>query len=675
METAEPDRYDLYTEKKKSPLSKFLNVLFTIGLVVGIILLGIYFFGGCEQVDPTSEDTEQTEQTDEDATNEIADESSSENKEVETIEITDDPLQRINFQKVGTIAPYKSAIITAQTSGSVTDFQYDEGDKVKSGNQIARISDSTSSQIAFINFETALKALENSERALNSTKNSVSKDVQSAEIGVATAQIGLQNSVDAYNNSIRAWEEQLRSTMLGVQSAELGLSAAQENYYNSIESSDIGFDNILDQSLSSIISSLTLIESTHDTVNAFLVYEDELLLATSSSRLRDIKDENNDLRDAYEDLLDEYLDVNDDQDSDDALDLLNDILETLDDSQYLLIDVKDVIEDALDSDDEELTNLYSFFSATESGINSLQSSLDMGSNSLIMTRQGLENIVLGNQIQPEGAFNGLEASETQLASAQQAYKIGVANRDSQLDAQRHAVEIAEKQLEASVAQLENIRAKSNLQVLGAETQLAQVEGQANIAAVSLDGTEIKSPINGILLNKYIEEGNYVNPGQKVVRVGDMSKIEVIISLTADELGFVKLGQNVQIEAPGGIKTTGKITKVMAALDPQTKKVNVKIVIPNKDNEFVAGMFADVKFTEAQKEAAGVFVPFKSIIFESDGEYVYIVENNKAIKKAVVLGQISGNQLEIIDGISLGDKVITNGAKLVNEGDFVTDLSN
>lgn len=673
MEQSQEDRYDLYSEKKKSKLSKFLNVLFTIGLIVGIILLGMYFFGGCEQTnDETSNETQQTEQTDEEATDEYNEETAG-NIEVETIEITDDPLQRINFQKVGTVAPYKSAIVTAQASGSVTDFQYDEGDKVESGNQIASISDSTSSQIAFINFETALKALENSEKALSSTKSSVSKDVQSAEIGVATAQIGLQNSIDTYNNSIKAWEEQLRSSMLSVQSAELGLNAAQENYYNSIESSDIGFDNILDQSLSSIISSLTLIEATYDTVNSFLVYEDELLQATSSSRLRDIRDAKDDLGEAYEDLLDEYMDVNDNENSDDALDLLNDILETLDDSQYLLVDVKDVIEDALDED--ELENLYTFLSTSENGINTLQSSIDMGTNGLIMTRQGLENIVLGNQIQPEGAFNGLEASETQLASVKQGYKIVLANRDSQLVAQRHAVEIAEKQLEAAVAQLENIKAKSNLQVLGAETQLAQVEGQADIAAVSLEGNEIKSPIDGILLDKYIEEGNYVNPGQKVVRIGNMSKIEVIVSLTAEELGFVKLGQTVQIEAPGGIKTTGKITKVMAALDPQTKKIDVKIVIPNEDNKFVAGMFADVKFSDAQKDTTGVFVPFKSIIFESDGEYVYIVENNRAVKKAVKLGQISGNQLEIIDGLSLGDEVITYGAKLVEDGDFVTELSN
>ncbi|MFC1599776.1 efflux RND transporter periplasmic adaptor subunit [Patescibacteria group bacterium] len=674
MQYEEPDRYDLVTEKKDSKLSKFLNVLFTIGLVVGIILIGMYFFGGCENQEQAQTDAEQTEQADifeDESTSDV--DSTSDAIQIETLEITQDPLQRINFQKVGTVSPYKSATVTAQTSGTVNDFSFDEGDNVDAGDQIAQITDSTSTAIAMINFETALKTLENSQKSLDSTKNSVSKDIQSAQIGVGTAQIGLQNAIDSYNNSIRAWEEQLRSSKLGIQSAELGLNAAQENYYNSIESSDIGFENVLDQSLSSIISSLTLIESSYDTVNGFLVYEDELSSITSSSRLEDIRDEKSDLADAYEDLLDEYMDINDDQDSDDALYLIDDILETLDDSQYLLIDVKDVVEDAFDSD--ELENLSSFLSTTENGINTLQSSIDMGTNSLIMTRQGLENIVLGNQIQPEGAFNGLEASETQLLSARQAYQIAVANRDSQLDAQMHSVELAEKQLEAAVAQLENIKAKSNLQVLGAETQLAQVEGQADIAAVNLGGNEIASPIDGVLLDKYIEEGNYVNPGQKVVRVGDMSKIEVIVSLTSEELGFVKIGQNVQIEAPGGIVTTGKVTKVMAALDPMTKKVDVKIVIPNKDAKFVAGMFADVKFTEAQKESAGVFVPFRSIIFESDGEYVYIVENNKAIKKAVKLGQISGNQLEIIDGISLGDKVITKGAKLVNEGDYVIDLFN
>jgi len=673
MQHEEPDRYDLVTEKKKSKLSKFLNVLFTIGIFIGIILIGMYFFGGCEGPQEAPAEENQTEQTDIFGEETTSDVDGTSDVEVETIEITQNPLERINFQKVGTVAPYKSAIVTAQASGTISEFQFEEGDQVDSGDQIARITDSTSTQIALINFETALKSLENAQKSLNSTKNSVSKDIQSAQIGVSSAQIGLQNSIDSYNNSIKAWEEQLQSAALTVQSAELGLNAAQENYYNSIESSDIGYDNVLDQSLSSIISSLTLIESSYDTANSFLAYEDELSADISQSRLDDIRDAKDDLGDDYEDLLDEYLDVNDDEDSEDALDLLNDILDSLDDSQYLLIDIKDVVEDALDSD--ELENLNSFLSTTENGINTLQSSIDMGANGLIMTRQGLENTVLGSQIQPEGAFNGLEAAETQLLSAKQAYQIAHANMDSQLDAQRHAVDLAQNQLDAAVAQLENIKAKSNLQVLGAETQLAQIEGQADIAAVNLEGTTIASPIKGVLLDKYIEEGNYVNPSQRVVRVGDMSKIELIVSLTAEELGFVKIGQNVQIEAPGGIKTTGKITKVMAALDPMTKKVDVKIVIPNNENKFVAGMFADVKFTDAQKDVAGIYVPFKSIIFESNGEYIYVIENNKAIKKPVKLGQISGNQLEIIDGLSLGDKVITKGSKLVEEGDFVTDISN
>lgn len=668
----EKDRYDLYAESKKSKTSKIINVLFSIGLIIGIILVGMYFFEGCEtqseEKNIPNNDVNETEINNDSETTEDG------FIEVEAMEITKEPLERINFKKVGTIEPYKSAIVTSQTSGNITDFQFDEGDKVEKNELIAQISDSIAVAGAQINFETTQKLLENSLKSLSGTKNSVAQDIQMSQIGVSNAEINLQNSIDSYNNAINAWEQQLRATMLAVQGAEIGFNSAQEKYYDSLESSSTTLGNTINQSLSSIISSLTLIDSATNNVDSFLTYENELSEVLSQSGLNDIKNDNRNLKGEYENLLSDYYDTEDNEDSGDAINLIEDTLNTLEDSQFLLLDVKEAINDAIDSDSESITAIYTLLSTTQTGINSMLVTIDQSRNGLLMAKQGLDSAVLNGQFQPEGTFTGLEASETQLQSAKQAYAIANANKESQLDALRNSVDLSRNQVSTAKAQLASMQAKANLQVIGAESQLVQVKSQADLAEVNLGSSIIKSPIAGILLDKFVEEGNFVNPSQKVIRVGDMSKVNVIVSLTSKELGFIKLGQNVKITAPGGILTTGKVSKVTAALDPVTKKLDVKIVIPNADGKFVAGMFADVSFIEAQKDAAGIFVPFKSIIFESEGEYVYIVENHKAVKKAVKLGQISGNQIEIIDGISLKDSVITKGSKLVKEGDLVEVVS-
>lgn len=640
MEYNEPDRYDLYHEKKKGILSKILNCLFFLALLALIAYGVMLLLGGCESKEADQPDqTDQTEQTGQSGQTEESSTSDSGLTEVESIEITNDPLTRVNFRKVGTVEPYKSATITSQTSGSISDFKYEEGDIVKKGEQIASITNSVATEIAKINYETALTSYENAEKSLASTKNSVNKDIQMAAIGVQNAQINLKNTIDSYNNAILTWDEQIKASMLGIQSAEIGYSGSQQNYYNSLTSVQTSLEGAVDNSLSSIISALTLIENTAQLSET--VFEND-----------------NNLYDDYDDLLDDYQDVKDDEDIYDAIRLIEDLLNSLEDSQDVLIDIKDFTEDA----------------SVKTSATALLTSIDQVRSGLNMSKQSLNGALLSYDAQPEGTFTGMEASGTQLQSARKALDIARANQKTQLDSLANALELSRKQLDSAIAQLENVKAKANLQTLSAETQLAQIEGQAKTAEANLEGTKVISPINGTVLQRLVEEGNYVNPSQTIVKVGDMSKVYILVSLTAEELKYIKLGQSVKIIAPGGIEKTGKITKVLPTLDPVTKKVQVKILIPNQENELISGMFTDVLFSDAQKDSVGALVPFKSIIFEANSTYVFVIENNKAVKKEVKLGQIVGSSIEIIDGLSLRDKVITNGAKLINEGDLIKDIS-
>ncbi len=638
MESNEEERYDLYHEKK-GIFSKIFKFLFFVGFIALIIYGIMLLLGGCESDNENIDQEEQTEQTEQTEQNDSENSQNSDlnNKdngstEVESVTINNDPLKRINFNKVGTVEPFKSATVTSQTSGTITDFEINEGDKVEENQQIAAVEDSVATKTAAINYLTALTSLENAERSLESTKQSVDQDIKMAALGVESAKLNLQNAIDSYNNAILSWDEQIKSAMLGVQSARIGYSGAQESYYNTLTSTETNLEDTIDNSLSSVVSGITLIEN----------------VAQLSEQIQNDDD----------DLLNEYDDIKNDNDVHGTINLIEDLLDALEESQEVLLDLKNHTDDP----------------TAKSSVTALITSIDQSKSGLNMAVQGLNNSLLGAETQPEGAFTGMKSAETSVLSARKALDIARSNQQTQLDSLANAVELSRKQLDSSIAQLENVKAKGNLQVIAAETQLAQIEGQAELAETNLEGTIVKSPIKGTLLQKFSEEGNYVNPSQTIAEIGDMSKVYIIVSLTAEELKFVKLGQDVQIEAPGGITKTGKITKVLPALDPVTKKIRIKILIPNKDQKLISGMFTDVLFSDAQKESVGALVPFKSIIFETNGTFVYVIENNKAVKKSVKLGQIVGSDIEITDGLNQGDKVITKGAKLVNEGDLVKNIS-
>ena len=646
MESNEEERYDLYHEKK-GIFSKIFKFLFFVGFI-GLIIYGIMLLlGGCESDNKNIDQEEQTQKTEEtEQDNEVEDSKDSDENiedngstEVESVIIDNDPLKRINFNKVGNVEPFKSATVTSQTSGTITDFEINEGDKVEEEQQLAVIEDSVATKTAEINYLTALTSLENAERSLKSTKSSVDQDIKMAALGVESAKLNLKNAIDSYNNAILSWDEQIKSAMLAVQSARIGYSGAQESYYNIVTSTETNLEDTIDNSLSSVVSGITLIE------NAAQLSEQ-------------MQNDDEDLYEEYDYLSDKYDDIKNDNDVHETIYLIEYLLDALEESQEVLLDLKNQADDP----------------TTKNSVTALITSIDQSKSGLNMAVQGLNNSLLGAQAQPEGAFTGMESAETGVLSAGKALDIARANQKTQLESLANAVELSRKQLDSAIAQLQNVKAKAKLQVIAAETQLAQIEGRAKIAETNLEGTIVKSPIKGTLLQKFAKEGNYVNPSQTIAEIGDMSKVYIIVSLTAEELKYVKLGQDVQIEAPGGITKTGKITKVLPALDPVTKKVQVKILLPNKDRKLISGMFTDVLFSDAQKDSVGALVPFKSILFETNGTFVYVIENNKAVKKSVKPGQIVGSEIEITDGLNQGDKVITKGAKLINEGDLVKDIS-
>ncbi len=660
------------TYKKRGVVSKIINILFLTGIIIGGYYLYIYMAGSFN-----SNDNLQNTAIEEIVSNESSEkETIDDTIEVNVREITAEPLSRINFKKVGTVEPYKNVTIMSESAGIIKNLAKTEGDKVTKGTQIVEISESVSTEIAQINYENALKTLNLAKESLLSTKSSINQDERSAVIGAETALLNYENAIKTYNNLVVTLEEQTRAAKIGVQAAEIGLEAAQKSYYNSIATNDLTLKNTLDQSLGGIISALTLVDSSIETLNP--LYDEELeevvFRHVSQSKVNNAKDDLENINDKYYDLYNDYDDVRSSNDALDIQDLIYNVTELLESIQELLYDSKEIINDVLNEDSQDVDPVSESLNGIKSTINAMLPSIDQSKGALMQSIQAIDFALTNNQIQPEGAEASLRSAETQLLSAKQSLEQLEAANKSQLDNALNGIDLAAKQVETANAQVASIQAKGELQEIGAQTQVAQLEGQVAIAETNLSGTKIKAPIDGIILQTFIDEGNYVNPSQRIVSIADMSKVKIIAFLTAEELTFVKLGQTVSIVAPGGIKQTGRITKILPAVDPLSKKIQIEIIIPNDDDLFKSGMFADVLFVDAQKESPSINVPFKSIVFEQSTPYIYIVENGKAVRKKVNLGQISENLIEITNGITRGDKVITQGAKLVKDGSPVKILS-
>ncbi|OCL26508.1 hypothetical protein U472_10960 [Orenia metallireducens] len=241
--------------------------------------------------------------------------------------------------------------------------------------------------------------------------------------------------------------------------------------------------------------------------------------------------------------------------------------------------------------------------------------------------------------------------------------------------------ISKQQLES--VRTEYISAKNNYKALqeslkmaqagptkeAIQTQKANVEqAQAKLhtAKLNLDKTEITAPFAGIIAEVEIETGEMAK-AQPVISIIDLSSIKIKTYVSEKNINSIELNQSVEVDFNAlDHKLEGKIVNISPALNQENLGFPVEIKVDNSSNLIKAGMYAEVKI-ETGYSAGKVVVPKQALIQEDGKSYLYIVENNKAVKKEVSTGLTTTEDVEILSGIEVGDKVITVGLEQVTAG--------
>ena len=199
--------------------------------------------------------------------------------------------------------------------------------------------------------------------------------------------------------------------------------------------------------------------------------------------------------------------------------------------------------------------------------------------------------------------------------------------------------------------------------------------QATLAQISatLDRCQITSPSDGYINDLTIELGEYLDPGVPVAQLVDTNTVKVIIQLPEKDVPFFKLGQTVEIIAT--LKNaeqeiyTGRITFISETADPQTRATRVEVSLSNSENTFHSGQIVLTRLTRQTFHNA-IFIPLLAVIPMESSKAVYIVEDNKAVRKEVQLGAIKGDRVQIVHGLHAGDELIVEGHRFVAPGQSV-----
>lgn len=203
----------------------------------------------------------------------------------------------------------------------------------------------------------------------------------------------------------------------------------------------------------------------------------------------------------------------------------------------------------------------------------------------------------------------------------------------------------------------------------AAANLASAKANLELAEINLRESSIVSPIDGIVTAKYIDEGNLINIGDRIVGLADMKTVKVVAALAEKYTTQAAVGMPVRIsvDAFANKNFDARIHSVYPTLDEQTRTIQVEVRLNNKAMLLKPGMFARVNLIT--KRADNVVVIPRDVILggKIDEPYVYVVEGQVARKRIIRKGIMQADGVEVLEGLKAGEKLVVNGMQFLKDG--------
>lgn len=206
----------------------------------------------------------------------------------------------------------------------------------------------------------------------------------------------------------------------------------------------------------------------------------------------------------------------------------------------------------------------------------------------------------------------------------------------------------------------------------ARAGLLSAEADITLAKARLEKMSIAAPFDGIAGLRKVSIGNYLSPGTDIVNVEQIDPLKIDFRVPELFLPSVKDGATiaVTVDAFPGRTFAGRIYAIDPLIDQAGRSIVVRARIENPDDILRPGLFARVTLTLAVRENA-IFVPEQSIIPIGDKAFVYRVVDGKIANTPVKLGLRRNARVEVLEGLSPGDLVVTAGQLKVQDGRAVT----
>lgn len=247
----------------------------------------------------------------------------------------------------------------------------------------------------------------------------------------------------------------------------------------------------------------------------------------------------------------------------------------------------------------------------------------------------------------------------------------------ELQAQRDRLDV-----ELDLAEKEVARGKELLAVQGISTEeldrlanrVEAIKAEQKVIDVQLEKSEIRAPFSGVLGLRTISEGAYVTPNTVIVELRQIHPIKLEFEVPERFLAKVQPGQELTFTIVGSDEVfSARVYATGVEIAPETRTFTVRATARNDRNLLKPGQFAKVTLITGINQEARL-VPTDAVIPVLDGKQVYVARKGRAIATFVQTGERQANEIEVIQGLELGDTVIVSGLLSLSDGALI-EVSN
>ena len=242
-----------------------------------------------------------------------------------------------------------------------------------------------------------------------------------------------------------------------------------------------------------------------------------------------------------------------------------------------------------------------------------------------------------------------------LLATQQEYLLAVKSREQLKDSPIPSISQNGDGLVAS--------AKQRLMLFGVkESQIAELEkaGKPNIRI------PIYTPQSGVVIEKMVQQGQYVNVGEPLFSVADLSSVWVEMEIYENEFTNVRIGQQVEIRSQSypGRPFAGRVAFIYPFLDPKTRTVKARVEMANPGMKLKPDMFVNAIIKVPLGSA--IVVPVTAVMDTGKRQVVWVESSPGMFEpRNVQVGQQSDDRIQVLSGLETGDKVAVSGGYLID----------